>query len=145
MLLGVLEIQTGFTSGVGKCLDAAMIAIVTTIELHLRDAGRRSLFCEQLTNFCRRITVATVLDLRANALVASAGTDKRLTSQIVYELATEVLKRSVNAQTRMISRATKLVANVVTTSESTLVEDFVLVHRISDRLWIGFKVYWTVG
>jgi hypothetical protein len=131
--MGKLKLQTSFASGVCECFDSAVVLVVTTIKFDGLNTRLSSLFCDQLTNQCRGVTVATSLHLVADALVTRTRTENGLASLVINDLASEVLQRTLNAQTRLVGTASQLVANMAPATQAFALEFFVLVHSDDPR------------
>src|SRR6185295_3487130 len=86
-----LETQASGASRFGQGRNAAVILVVASIELDLRDAGGQRLLGDQAADRFRRLLVAAVLEhVATHALFDAPHGDQRLAGEIVDHLAADV-------------------------------------------------------
>jgi hypothetical protein len=125
---GSLKLQAALAGCFGKRFHSTVILRVTAVHLDTFYASRNRLLSNCFADFASRIAIATDFDGFTENSIFGTGTDNCLSGQIVDQLATEVLERTMDAQTWMISSALYLVANMATATQTPLFNNFILIH-----------------
>src|SRR3546814_16771350 len=93
-----LELQAGFTRGIGQGLDAAVILETCAVESHLGDALFLGASGDRFTHFLRRRDDAGAFEAFGTCFFDGRGADHRYRSLRRDDLRIDVLRRAVNRQ-----------------------------------------------
>src|SRR5690606_25173168 len=120
-----LEAQTDFASSFGKRLDAAMVNVGTTVEDNFRHASRNSALCNELANGGRSSLVSASLERTLQVLLKGRCSSQRTTGRVVDDLRIDMLRRTVNRQTRT---AVRDLLDLTTDARGALLDGFLGSH-----------------
>lgn len=124
-----LKFQARFASRFSKRFDASMVFAMSPIKLDTLDTVGDRFLRKRFADRSSGLAVSARLYAVAQALVFRAGTDKRLATEIVNQLATKVGQAAIDAQSGMIGGATQFVANVKSTPLTIFIKFLVLIHN----------------
>ena len=96
----MLEVQPAFASRFRQGLDAAMVDEGATIEDDVGDAGFLGTLGDELANRRSSFLVGAGLQRLAQVQVERRGGSKRAAGDVVDDLRIDVLRRTVNRETR---------------------------------------------
>jgi hypothetical protein len=126
--LVVLELQTGFTSGIGQRCDPAMVSQSATVETDGLHTGCLGSLRDQFSNRFRRILAASGLQAAANALLHCGGRRQRFARIVIDDLRGNMIVASANGEPGPFRGTMQVSANATHSSLALCRLDFLFVH-----------------